>query len=125
VPTANDGEHVSALITFKFSAKITHTRGILTPGDFHPDSSGGHVVPRWKSPDVVVDCEFGWKSPDIMVSVSSWKSPDIVVSVISVENHPSTLSVGVSSGENHPMLWLVWVLVKITPARYRLVWVQV
>jgi len=25
VPTANDGEHLSALITFKFSAKITHT----------------------------------------------------------------------------------------------------
>jgi len=25
VPTANDGEHLSALITFKFSATITHT----------------------------------------------------------------------------------------------------
>jgi len=42
VPTANDGEHLSALITFKFSAKITHTPGILTPGDCHPDMSGGH-----------------------------------------------------------------------------------
>jgi len=31
-----------------------------TPGDFHPDRSVGHVVPRWKSPDVMVDCEFGW-----------------------------------------------------------------
>ena len=33
-------------ITFKFSAKTTHTPGILTPGDFHPDRSGGHVDPR-------------------------------------------------------------------------------
>jgi len=39
-------EHLPALITFKFSAKITHSPGILTPGDFHPDRSGGHVVPR-------------------------------------------------------------------------------
>ena len=70
VPTANDGEHLFALITAKFSAKITYTHGILTPGDFHPDRSGGHVV-------------------------SSWKSPDITVSV--------------SSGENNPTLWLVWV----------------
>jgi len=46
VPTANDGEHFSAMITFKFSAKITHTPGILSPADFHPDRSGGHVVPR-------------------------------------------------------------------------------
>jgi len=30
VPTANDGEHLSALITLKFSATITHTPGILT-----------------------------------------------------------------------------------------------
>jgi len=69
VPTANDGEHLSALITFKFSAKITHTPGMLTPGDFHPDRSGGHVVPRWKSLDVMVDCEFRWNAPDVMVSV--------------------------------------------------------
>jgi len=41
------------------TAKITHTPGILTPGDFHPDRSGGHVVPRRKSPHVMVDCEFG------------------------------------------------------------------
>jgi len=54
VPTANDGQHASALITFKFSAKITHTPGKLTQGDFYPDRSGGHVVPRWKSPDVMV-----------------------------------------------------------------------
>jgi len=47
-----------ALITFKFSAKITHTTGIPTPGDFHPDSSGGHVVPRRKSPDVMVRVSF-------------------------------------------------------------------
>ena len=47
VPTANDGEHLSALITFKFFAKITHhTPGILTPGDFRQYGSGGHVVPR-------------------------------------------------------------------------------
>jgi len=45
VQTANDGEHLSALITFKFSAKITHTPVTLTPGDFHPDRSGGHMVP--------------------------------------------------------------------------------
>jgi len=37
---------MSAFVTFKFSAEITHTPGILTPGDFHPDRSGGHVVPR-------------------------------------------------------------------------------
>ena len=43
---ANDGEHLFALITFKFSAKITHTPGKLTPGDFHRNRSGGHVVPR-------------------------------------------------------------------------------
>jgi len=38
-------EHLPALITFKFSTKITHTPGITTPGDFHPDRSGGHVAP--------------------------------------------------------------------------------
>ena len=82
VPTAsaNDGEHLSALITFKFSATIIHTPGTLTSGDFHPDRSDGYVVPRWKSPAVLVDCEFGWKLPDIIVSVSS--------------------------AENHPTLWL-------------------
>ena len=52
VPTVYDGKPLSALITFEFSAQITHTPGILTPGEFHPDRSGGHVVPRWKSPDV-------------------------------------------------------------------------
>ena len=46
VPTPNDGEHLSALITFKFSATIAHTPGILTSGDFYPGRSGGHVVPR-------------------------------------------------------------------------------
>jgi len=86
-------EHLSALITFKFSAKITHTTGILTPVDFLPDRSGGHVVPGRKSPGVMVDCEFGWKSSVVMVSASS--------------------------DENHPTLWLVWVRVKITP-RYGL-----
>ena len=59
MPTANDGEHLSVLLTFKFSAKITHTPGILTTGDYHPDRSGDHVVPQLKSPDVMVDCEFG------------------------------------------------------------------
>jgi len=58
VPTANDGEHLSALITFNFSAKITHTPGILTPRDIHPDRSGGRLVPMWKSPNVMVDCEL-------------------------------------------------------------------
>jgi len=47
-------EHLPALVTFKFSAKITHTPGILTPVDFHRDRSGGQVVPKWKSPDVMV-----------------------------------------------------------------------
>jgi len=60
VPTAKHGEHLFALITIKFSAKATHTPGIPTPGGFHSNRSGGHVVRRWKSPDVVVDCEFGW-----------------------------------------------------------------
>jgi len=46
VPPANDGEHLSALITFKFSAKITNTPGTLTPGNFHLDRSGGLVVPK-------------------------------------------------------------------------------
>jgi len=50
---------LSALITFKFSVKITHVPEILTLGDFNPDRSGGHVAPRWKSPNVMVDCEFG------------------------------------------------------------------
>ena len=54
MPTANDGEHLSALITFKFAAKITHTSGILNSVDFHPGRSGGHVVPKCKSPDVMV-----------------------------------------------------------------------
>ena len=34
------------LITFKFFAKITHASGIPNSGDFHPDRSGGHVLPR-------------------------------------------------------------------------------
>ena len=70
-----------SLSSFLQRLLITHTPGILTPGDFQPDRSGDHVVPRWKSPDVMVDCEFGWKSHDIMVSVSSrWKSPHVLVS---------------------------------------------
>jgi len=60
---------------------ITHTPGIQTPGDFLPDRSGDHVVSRWKSSYVMVDCDFGWKSPDIMVSL----------------------------GESNLGLWLVWV----------------
>ena len=81
MPTANDGKHLFALFTFKFSANITHTPGILTPGDFHLDRSGGHVVPRWKSPDVMIDCEFRWNSPHIMVSEFGWKSSHVMVSV--------------------------------------------
>jgi len=46
VPPAKHGEHLFALIAFKFSAMVTHTPGILNPGDFHPDRNGGHVVPR-------------------------------------------------------------------------------
>jgi len=45
VSTANDVEHLFALIAFTFSAKITHTPGILTAGDFYPGRSGGYVVP--------------------------------------------------------------------------------
>jgi len=101
VPTANEANHLSALITLKFSAKITYTPGILTAGNFLPDRSGGHVVPRWKSPDVKVDWEFGWKSADIMVSGVRVKITHVVVSV--------------SSDENHPTLWSMWVQVKITP----------
>jgi len=59
VPAANDVEHLSALITSKFSAKITHTPELLTAGDFHSDRSGGHVVPRWKSPHVMVSVSSG------------------------------------------------------------------
>jgi len=70
VPTANEREHLFALITFKFSAKITHTPGMPTPGDLHPDRSRGHVVPRCKSDDVMVDCEFGWNLPPVMIGVS-------------------------------------------------------
>jgi len=55
----------------------------LTSGDFYPGRSGGHVVPRWQSADVMVSVSLGWKSPQIMVSVSS--------------------------GENHPALWLEWI----------------
>jgi len=83
MPTAKHGDHLFALITFKFPAKITHTPGILTPGDLHPERSGGHVVPRWKSPDVVVSVSSGWKSPYVLVNVIS--------------------------GKNHPTLWLVLV----------------
>jgi len=68
---------------FQVLSKVTHTPGILTLGDFNPDRSGSNMVPMWKSPNVMVDCDFRWKSPNIMVSVSL--------------------------GENHPMLWLVWV----------------
>jgi len=46
-------EHLPALIT-----KVAHTLGIPTPGDFHPDRSGGHVVPRWISPEVMVRVSF-------------------------------------------------------------------
>jgi len=28
--------------------------GIQIPADFYPERSSGHVVPRWKSPDVMV-----------------------------------------------------------------------
>jgi len=73
----------SSSITLKFSATITHTPGILTSGDFYPGSSGGHVIPRWKSPDVMVSVSSGWKSSQTMVNISS--------------------------GENHPTLWLEWV----------------
>jgi len=52
-------------------------------GWFYPGRSGGHVVPRWKSPDVMVSVSSRWKSAQIMVSVSS--------------------------GENDPTLWLEWV----------------
>ena len=58
MPSVNDGEHVSALITAKFFVQITHTPGILLPGDFHPDGNGGCMVPRWKSPDVMVRVSF-------------------------------------------------------------------
>ena len=44
--TVNVGEDLSALVTFKFSAEVTHIPGILTPGDFHLDRSGGRVGPR-------------------------------------------------------------------------------
>ena len=40
------------------SPSITHTPGILTSDDFYPDRSGDHVVPTWKSPDVVVIVSF-------------------------------------------------------------------
>jgi len=65
VPAANDGEHLSALITFKFSATITHTPGILTSGDFYPGRSGGHVVLRWKSPDIMVSVSSGENHPTL------------------------------------------------------------
>jgi len=51
-------EDLPALITIKFSAKITHTPGIPIPGDFHPERSGGHVVPRWWSAQVMVRVSF-------------------------------------------------------------------
>jgi len=44
MPTAKHGEHLFALITFKIYAKNTPTPGILTPGNFLLDRSGGHVV---------------------------------------------------------------------------------
>jgi len=63
LPAANDRElatmgSLSVLIIYNFSAKITHTPGILTPRDIHQDRSGGRVVPMWKSTDVMVDYEL-------------------------------------------------------------------
>jgi len=45
VPSASEGEHLSALITFKFSAKITHT----TPLEHQPRviSTLTGVVATW------------------------------------------------------------------------------
>jgi len=65
VTTANDGEHLSALITFKFSAKITHIPGILTPGDFHLGRSDSHMIPSRKSPDVMVSVSSGENHPTL------------------------------------------------------------
>ena len=62
---ADDGKHLSALITFAFSATITHTPRILTSGDFYPGRSGGHVVPRWKLPDVMVNVSSGENHPTL------------------------------------------------------------
>jgi len=64
VPTANDGEHLSALITFKFSAKITHTPGILT-----------RVISTQKG--VVATWSLGETHPTLWLIVSSG------------ENHPT------------------------------------
>jgi len=95
------------LITFKFTAKITHNPRIPTLGDFHPDRSGGQVVPRRRSPNVV-DCEFGWKSSHVMVSMSSRENHPTLW-LVWVQMKITHIMVGVGSGENHPTLWLVWV----------------
>ena len=85
---SNGGEHLFALITQVFCKDHSHPWK-TDPCDFHPDRSGGHVVPRWKSPDVMVRVSLEWKSPQVLG--------------------------GVNSGENPRTLWLVWVRVKITP----------
>ena len=62
-PTANDAEHLSALITFKISAKIINTPGILTPSDFHLYRSGGHVVPGENHPTLWLIVSLGENHP--------------------------------------------------------------
>jgi len=61
VPTANNEDHLSALITFKFSAKITHSPEILTPGD----STLTGVVATWP---------LGGNHPMLWLIVSSGKN---------------------------------------------------
>ena len=103
MPTANDEEHLSALITATFSAKITHNPAILTSGDFHSDSSRGCLVPRWKSPDVMVSVRLGWTSPGIMVRVS-FLFPCWCLDIAKIDNTPLTYSFHIS-------IWGAWCIV--------------
>jgi len=87
-------EHLSALITFKFSAKITHTPWILTPGDFYPDRSGGHMVPRWKSPDVMVSVSSGESHPTLWLV--SFLFPSWCLDIAKIDKTPLIYSFHIS-----------------------------
>ena len=88
-------EHLPALIT-----KVAHTLGIPTPGDFHPDRSGGHVVPRWISPEVMVRVSFfasllmPWHCKDLQnctyygFHVSIWGGLEHCLGALSPRNYP-------------------------------------
>ena len=79
---------------------------ILTSGDFHSDRSGGCLVPRWKSPDVVFSVRLGWTSPGVMVRVG-FLFPCWCLDIAKIDKPPLTYSFHISiwggrSPRNYP-----------------------